>query len=72
MKILDERNYKCKQVATLKTGDTFWYQDELHIVIDDGNSPNKVKTVVLSCGMVDYIFDDILVTPVDVECKIVK
>lgn len=72
MRVLDERIQKYKQVGTLKTGDTFWYQDELHMVIDDGNTPNKVKTVVLCCGVVDYIVDDILVTPVDVECKIVK
>lgn len=72
MKVIDERKQKLKEVGKLKTGDTFWFEDELHIVIDDGNIPDKVKTVILCCGVVDYIFENRLVTPVEVECKIVK
>ena len=76
MKIKDER---MKHIRDLKTGEMFLYQDKLHIILnlvaisarcDDVVS--GVKFVNLNSGMVSFIDDDILVTPVEVECKIVK
>lgn len=63
MKIKDER---MKRVRDLEIGDTFLYSNDLYIM-SLGN-----RFVALDNGYLVDLDDDILVTPVEVECKIVK
>lgn len=71
MKVVDKRNksYDCK-LTTLCVGDTFVFDDELYMILDI--KIGHVIAVSLRTGKQTNFVYDTLVTPVSIECNIVK
>jgi len=71
IRITDERKSKKVLVGILDSGDRFEYENKFYMRVTSDSAKNETRVCELATGRIVWGVSDWMVTPVDVEVRIV-